>query len=54
MVATWPEAVRKTVGTQTEAPHKHVGIQAAGCRECWSLALAAEGVEKIPVSDVNR
>lgn len=43
MVATWPEAVRKTVGTQTEAPHKHVGVQAAGCRECWSLALAAEG-----------
>lgn len=43
MVATWPEAVRKTVGTQTEAPHKHVGVQDAGCRECWSLALAAEG-----------
>lgn len=44
MVATWTKAVvRKTVGIQTGAPHKHMGIQATGCRECQSLVLAMEG-----------
>ncbi|PKU34566.1 zinc finger and btb domain-containing protein 49-like [Limosa lapponica baueri] len=44
MVATRSKAaVRKAVGTHTEPPRKHVGVQASGCRECWSLALAMEG-----------
>ncbi|KGL92569.1 hypothetical protein N301_03553, partial [Charadrius vociferus] len=34
---------KKAVGTQTEAPGKHVGVQASGCRECRGLALAMEG-----------
>ena len=36
-------AVKKPVGTQTGAPHKHMGLQASGCKECRSLALAMEG-----------
>ncbi|XP_054044411.1 uncharacterized protein LOC128904316 isoform X1 [Rissa tridactyla] len=44
MVATRSKAaVKKTVGTQTEAPHEHMGVQASGCRVCRSLAVATEG-----------
>lgn len=39
-VATWPKAVsRRTVPTQAEVRHKSEGVQAPGCRECWSLSL---------------
>lgn len=38
MVATPSKAVKK-LSTWTEAPHKHVGVQVAGCGGCWSLAL---------------
>ncbi|PKU49565.1 death-associated protein 1 [Limosa lapponica baueri] len=43
MVATRQKAVKKTVGTQTEATHKHAGIQATGCSECWNPATANGG-----------
>ncbi|PKU47774.1 death-associated protein 1 [Limosa lapponica baueri] len=37
------DIVKKAVGAHTEAPRKHVGVQASGCRECQGLALAMEG-----------
>jgi len=40
MVSTHGKAVaRRSVGTQTEVPHKHTAVQVSGCRECLSLAL---------------
>lgn len=44
MVAPWQKVVvKKSVETQTEAPHKHTTAQVSGCRECQSLALAVQG-----------
>ncbi|KFV65520.1 hypothetical protein N307_00492, partial [Dryobates pubescens] len=34
---------RKTASTQTELFHQHAGVQAASCRECFSLAVGIEG-----------
>ena len=43
MVSTRGKAVaRRSVGTQTEVPHKHTGVQVSGCKECLSLALVPE------------
>jgi len=43
MVSTRAKAIaRRSVGTQTEVPHKHTAVQVSGCRECLSLALVPE------------
>jgi len=43
MVSTRRKAVaRRSVGTQTEVPHKHTAVQVFGCRECLSLVLVPE------------
>jgi len=43
VVVTRGKAVdRRSVGTQTEAPRKNLGVQVSGCRECLSLALVPE------------
>jgi len=43
MVTTRGKAVaRRSVGTQTEAPHRDTGVQVSGCMECLSLALVPE------------
>jgi len=43
VVSTCRKAVtRRSVGTQTEVPHKHTAVQVSGCRECLSLALVPE------------
>jgi len=43
MVSTGAKAVTKrSVGTQTEVPHKHTGVQVSGCRACLSLVLVPE------------
>lgn len=44
MVAPWQKAVvKKSVETQTGAPHKHTTAQVSGCSECQSLALEVQG-----------
>jgi len=43
MFSTRGNAVaRRSVGSQTEAPRKDIGVQVSGCRECLSLALTPE------------
>jgi len=40
MVTTRAKALaRRSVRTQTKAPHKNAGVQVSGCRECLSLVL---------------
>lgn len=43
VISIKPKAIAcRSTPTQTELPQKHAAVQACGCRECLSLALAPE------------